>query len=129
MIENIASKRIANIKGFVIFFYIECCFFFNDLEMFFRLKFFYGLQENNSYNYMHLIDKPELLNPEEAIKAHPPHTAHKKSFPGMSILAEQRAKTPNCSSTPPQLSTTVRFKTFSIQIVTSRPTPEPPYRP
>lgn len=107
MIENIASERIANIKGFVIFFYIECCFFFNDLEMFFRLKFFYGLQENNSYNYMHLIDKPELVNPikhiklYKAIKAHPPDTAHKKSFPGKSLLAEQRAKTPNSSSTPP----------------------------
>lgn len=78
---------------------------------------------------MHLIDKPELVNPEEAIKAHPPDTAHKKASLARAYWQNRELKHQTAPQHPPQLSTTARFKTFSTQIVTSRPTPEPPHRP
>lgn len=75
MIKNNTSERITNVKGFIIFFYIECCFFFKNLEMFFRLKFFYRLQENNAYDHIYLIDKPQIVNTVEITKTHVLETA------------------------------------------------------
>lgn len=88
MIENNASKRITNVEWFIIFFYIERCFFFKDLEMFFWLKFFYRLQVNSAYNNIYLINISQRANPVETTPVHLPETAHNKTTMQEYIWAE-----------------------------------------
>ena len=77
MTENNASKRITDVKWFIILFYIECCFFFKDLKMFFWLKFSYRLQVNGVYNIY--INKSQTANPVETTQVHLLQTAHSKA--------------------------------------------------
>lgn len=50
---------------------------------------------------MHLIDKPELVNPEEAIKAHPPDTAHKKASLARAFWQNRELKHQTAPQHPP----------------------------